>query len=178
MSIYRLGEREPNIDPSAFVFPSADLIGDVRIGPEVYIGPGARLRGDYGTIIIGERSAVEDNCVIHARPEDECRLGSHVTVGHGAVLHNCDLRDWALVGMGSVVSDFAIVEEWGVVAEGAVVRNRFKVPGRRIAAGVPAKIIGEIDDQYIKTWTRFKGLYNQFANSVYPAELELLEPSR
>ena len=172
MAIYRLGDREPRIDPTAYVFPSADIIGDVEVGRETYIGPGARLRGDYGTIVVGDLSAIEDNRVVHARPDDECRIGERVTVGHGAILHNCTLQDWALVGMGSVVSDFATVESWGVVAEGAVVRNRFTVPSRKIAAGVPAKLIGEIDDDYIQTWSAFKDLYRGLASQVYPHGLE------
>ncbi len=172
MAIYKLGDRVPQIDESAYIFESADIIGDVRVGPEVYIGPGARLRGDYGTIIVGRRSMIEDNCVVHARPDERTVIGERVTVGHGAILHNCTLCDNALIGMGGIVADYATVKEWGVVAEGAVVRNKFTVPSRTIVAGVPAKVIGEIDDDYIKTWTSFKGMYPWLATERYPQDLK------
>ena len=83
------------------------MFGDVTIGEECWIGPGARIRGDYGAIIIGSRSSVEDNCVIHARPEETSRIGDWVTLGHGSIIHNATIEDWVIVGMGGIGSRLA-----------------------------------------------------------------------
>ncbi|MCI0496819.1 MAG: gamma carbonic anhydrase family protein [Thermoplasmata archaeon] len=168
MAIYELGDRKPSIGKWSWVAPDATVIGDVTVGERCFVGPGARLRGDYGTITIGDGTAVEDNVVVHARPGERCEIGANVTLGHACIIHNATLHDWAIVGMGAVVSDYAVVGEWGVVAEGAVVKNRGEVPPRGIAVGVPAKVVGEVDDAYIEQWTRFKGIYSDLASRRYP----------
>ena len=151
---------EPVIAESSFVHPSADVIGQVTIGSSCWIGPGARLRGDYGRIIIGDNTSVEDNCVIHARPDEETNIGSWVTIGHGAIIHNATIRDWAIVGMGSIVSDWTTIGEWAVIAEGAVVQQRQEVPGGAIAVGVPARTLAKcVDGAYKTEWTKFKRIY-------------------
>ena len=176
MSIYEFEGKMPIIGKGSYIFPSADIIGDVEIGIDCYIGPGARIRGDYGTVVIGDNTSIEDNCVVHARPGEHCRIGNNVTIGHGSVIHNCDISDWAIVGMGSVVSDYAEVGCWAVIAEGAVVRNNAKIPDENIAAGVPAKIIGQIKNDYRETWTRFKGIYRELASVRYPPGLKMKDP--
>lgn len=176
MAIFRFEDRSPSIGKDSFIFPGADIIGDVRIGERCFIGPGARIRGDYGTVIIGNGTSIEDNCVIHARPGEICRIGDNVTVGHGSVIHNCTINDWAIVGMGSVVSDYAELENWAVVAEGAVVKNNAKIPEYCIAAGIPAKVIGRINEGYMKTWTDFKKIYVELASTRYPNGLERVDP--
>ncbi len=98
-----------------------------------YIGPGARIRGDYGTITIGDNTAIEENVVIHARPNDITVIGSHVTIGHAAIIHNATINDWAVIGMGSIVSDWAEIGEWAVVAEGAVVKNKQKIKNGKLS---------------------------------------------
>lgn len=151
----------PSVGPGSWVHPSADVIGDVRIGACCWIGPGARLRGDYGTIVLGDRCAVEDNCVVHARPGETCTIGSWVTLGHGCIVHNAArIGDFAVVGMGAVVSDWAEIGEWGVVAEGAVVPQRGVVPAGRIAAGVPARLLEHpVDEEFRSAWRGFKQIY-------------------
>lgn len=141
--------------------PSADVLGDVTIGARCWIGPGARLRGDYGTIILGDCCAAEDNAVVHARPGETCTIGDWVTLGHGCVVHNVKLLgDYAVVGSNAVVSDWAEVGEWAVVAEGAVVPQRAVVPAARIAAGVPARLLEREDDEDHRTaWRGFKQIY-------------------
>jgi len=152
--------RRPVVGPGSYVHPSADVIGDVRIGERCWIGPGARLRGDYGRVIIGDCSAVEDNCVVHARPDESCRIGSWVTLGHGCVVHNAHIGDFAVIGMSAVVSDWADIGEWAVVAEGAVVAQRCVVPAARIVAGIPARLIERpVDDAYRQAWRGFKRIY-------------------
>jgi phenylacetic acid degradation protein len=163
--------RKPRIADGAYIHPSADVFGDVRIGAGCWIGPGARIRGDYGRIVIGECSAVEDNVVIHARPGEQTTIGDWVTVGHAAIIHNATLGDWAVIGMGAIVSDWALIGEWGVVAEGAVVRQRQEIPPGHIAVGVPAKLLGKtVGDDYKAEWTRWKELYADLARR-YPTAL-------
>ena len=163
MAIIQFEDRIPEIGKDTYVAESAEVIGKVIVGNHCYIGPGARIRGDYGTIEIGDYSMVEDNCVMHARPDDVCRIGKHVTIGHGAIVHNATIHDWVMIGMGAIVSDFAVVGEWGVVGEGAVVRNKQEIPGGKVAVGVPAKVIADVRDDYKELWTGYKGLYAELA---------------
>ncbi|MBX8631542.1 MAG: gamma carbonic anhydrase family protein [Thermoplasmata archaeon] len=162
MSVFSFEGRTPRIDKTAYVFENATIIGSVDIGENVWIGPGAVLRGDYGDIRIGGYTAVEDNCVIHARPGEFTEVGEHVTLGHACIVHTGRVSDWATVGMGAVVSDFARVGRWAAVGEGAVVRARFEIPDESIAVGVPAKIIGKITEEYRQVWTKYKENYNSF----------------
>jgi len=159
MAVIQFEDRIPQIGKGTNICDSAEVIGDVKIGRDCYIGFGARLRGDYGEIVIGERSIIEDNCVVHARPDDKCVIGSKVTIGHGAILHNCTIHDYAVIGMGAIVSDFAEVGEWAVIGEGCVVPNKFIVPPGKITVGVPAKIIAETSDEFKKLWNYYKDMY-------------------
>ena len=152
--------KTPVIEDGSFVHPSADVIGNVRIGSGCWIGPGARLRGDYGRIVIGDNTSVEDNCVIHARPDDQTTIGDWVTMGHGAIVHNAIVHDWVVLGMGSIVSDWAVVGEWTAVAEGAVVTQRQEIPADSIVVGTPARILAKkIDEAYKAKWREFKKIY-------------------
>jgi phenylacetic acid degradation protein len=169
--IYEFEGKVPRIGEGSWVFDDAMVLGDVTLGEKVYVGSGARLRGDYGTIVVGDRTSIEDNVVVHARPGERTQIGEDVTIGHGAILHNCTIHDGAVIGMGAIVSDYAVVEEWAVVAEGAVVKNNGHVPSRHVAVGVPAKVIGEITPEYERTWTGFKDIYVSLASERYPKGL-------
>ena len=168
MAIYEFENKKPNIGSGTFVFDSSDVIGDVILGKNCYIGPGARIRGDYGSIRIGFNSAIEENVVIHARPDDVTIIGNNVTIGHGSVVHNATIHDWAVVGMGAIISDWAEIGEWAVVAEGAVVKNKQKIPKRAIAVGIPAKVVSEISTDYQKQWTKYKKIYSDLAATRLP----------
>lgn len=164
MSVQAFEDRVPAIDKTAYVHPSAVVIGGVTIGASCWIGPGASLRGDYGEITIGPFSAIEDNCVVHARPGERTTIGRHVTIGHAAVIHNATINDYAVIGMRAVVSDWATVGIWSVVAEGAVVRQRQEIPPDGIAVGVPARLLDKtVDEAYKAEWTRFKQTYVDLA---------------
>ncbi|MBK8975142.1 MAG: gamma carbonic anhydrase family protein [Planctomycetes bacterium] len=168
MTVARFEDRIPTLGQHTYVHPSADVLGDVHIGDGCWIGPGARIRGDYGRIVIGSHTSVEDNCVIHARPGEQTTIGEWVTIGHGAIIHNATVKDWAVLGMGSIVSDWAVVGVWSVVGEGALVKQRGEVPDGRIAVGVPAKVIEKtVGDDYKEQWTRFKAVYVDLARR-YP----------
>ncbi|NNN00206.1 MAG: gamma carbonic anhydrase family protein [Acidimicrobiaceae bacterium] len=140
MPIYALGDRTPDIDPTAFVHPDAVVIGDVRIGAESSVWPSAVLRGDYGTVIVGERTSIQDGAIVHAVGEYPTVIGSDCVIGHLAHLEGCVIHDRALVGSGSVVLHEAIVHTGATVGAGAVVRNRMVVPANALAVGVPASI--------------------------------------
>ncbi|MFH0815407.1 MAG: gamma carbonic anhydrase family protein [Methanobacteriota archaeon] len=172
MPIYEFEGKRPKIHETAYVFESADVIGDVTMGAGCYVGPGARIRGDYGTIVIGEGSAIEDNCVLHARPGEKLVIGNNVTLGHSCVIHNCTIGDGTVVGMGAVVSDYAVVGENATVGEGAVVKNKSVVPPRAIVVGIPAKQVAEVNDEYIAQWKRFKAIYRELAEKRYRASMK------
>lgn len=176
MAVGSFGGKSPRVGEGAYIHPSADVFGDVELGRGCWIGPGARLRGDYGTIRVGDFTSVEDNCVIHARPGEVCTIGNWVTIGHGAIIHNAArIDDWAVIGMGGIVSDWATVGRWAVVGEGAVVKQRQEVPPEQIAVGVPARILEKrIDEAYKSEWTRFKETYVDLARR-YPTDLRQVE---
>ncbi|MGY6499956.1 MAG: gamma carbonic anhydrase family protein [Acidimicrobiales bacterium] len=140
MPIYAIGDQEPRIDPSAYVHPDAVVIGDVVIGSESSIWPGAVLRGDDGGITIGARTSIQDGSVIHTTAQFPTRVGSDCVVGHIVHLEGCTIEDGALVGSGSVVLHRAIVRSGAIVGANAVVPNDMEVPARAMALGVPAKI--------------------------------------
>ncbi len=165
MPIYALGERVPAVHPDAFVHPDAVVIGDVRIGALSSIWPGAVLRGDYGTIIVGERTSIQDGTIVHAVEEFPTVVGSDCVVGHNAHLEGCVIHDGALVGSSSVVLHHAEVHTGATVAAGAVVRNRTLVPEGALAVGVPATIKEGASDQaaiaegaalYVENGQRYK----------------------
>ena len=140
MPIYRLGELVPRIHPEAFIHPDAVLIGDVTVGSESTVWPGAVLRGDYGQIVIGDRSSVQDGTVIHAGPGFPTIVGDGCVIGHLAHLEGCIMEDESLVGSGSVVLHWAVVGTGATVGANAVIPNRMAVPPGALAIGVPAQI--------------------------------------
>ncbi len=144
MPCYQIDGLIPVVDPSAFVHPSAVLIGDVWVGPGVYIGPCASLRGDFGRIVLHEGVNVQDTCVLHGFPGADTVVEADGHIGHGAVLHGCTVRRGALVGMNAVVMDEAEVGEQAIVAACAFVRAGMKIPPRRLVAGVPGKVVREL----------------------------------
>ena len=161
----------PVIGDGSYIHPSADVFGNVAIGSCCWVGPGARIRGDYGRIVIGDNTSVEDNCVIHARPGEQTTIGDWVTIGHGAIVHNAAVKDWVILGMGSIVSDWAIIGEWAVIGEGAVVMQRQEIPGSAIAVGVPARVLEKrVSEAYKAEWADFKKVYVDLARR-YPKAL-------
>lgn len=140
MAIFALGDREPTIDPTAFVHPDATIIGAVTVGPESTVWPGAVLRGDYGEITVGARTSVQDGAVIHATDDHFTHIGDDCVIGHIAHLEGCTVENGALVGSGSVILHRAVVRSGALVGAGAVVPNDMDVPAGAMALGVPAKI--------------------------------------
>jgi carbonic anhydrase/acetyltransferase-like protein (isoleucine patch superfamily) len=140
MPIYALGELLPTIDDTAFVHPDAVLIGDVRVGAEASVWPGAVLRGDSTRITIGPRTSIQDGSVLHCTPLHPTTVGAECVVGHLVHLEGCTIEDGSLVGSGAVVLHDAVVRSGGLVGAGAVVSGGMEVPSRAMALGVPATI--------------------------------------
>lgn len=170
MALYEFEGKRPQIGKTSFVPETADVIGDVIIGEGCFIGVGARIRGDYGSIRIGDRTSVQENVVIHAREGDQTIVGSNVQLGHGCILHNCTVKDNAVIGVGAILTDFSIVGDWAIVGEGAVVRG--EVPDGSIAVGVPAKVIGQVTDKHKEEWQYYKDKYAELATVRYPKGLK------
>ena len=161
--VYAIDGITPVVHPSAFVHPSAVLIGDVIVGARAYIGPCACLRGDFGRIVVEAGANIQDTCMLHGFPGKDTVVGAEVTVGHGAVLHGCVVRRGALVGMNSVVNDNAEVGEDAVVAALAFVKAEARIPARSLAAGIPARVLRELSDQELRWKKDNMLLYQQLA---------------
>ena len=144
--VYSIDGIIPVVDPSAFVHPSAVLIGDVVVGARVYIGPAACLRGDFGHIEIHAGAKIQDTCVLHGFPGVGTIVEEDGHIGHGVVLHGCTIRRNALVGMNAVINDSAEIGESAIVAAMAFVKAKMVVPPRTLAAGIPARIVRELTD--------------------------------
>ena len=165
MAIYALGDVEPRIDPEAYVHPDATVIGNVTLGPGTTVWPQAVLRGDYGEIIVGARTSVQDGAVLHTTPLLPTTVGDDVVIGHLAHLECCTVQDGALIGTGSIVLHRAVVERGALVGAGAVVPNGVVVPSGAMALGVPAKIRTDSVDvaetlrnaaQYVRNGERYR----------------------
>ncbi|MEJ5375764.1 MAG: gamma carbonic anhydrase family protein [bacterium] len=154
MPFYALEEREPKVHHGAYVHPWAVIVGDVELGDNCYVGPGAVLRADWGSIRVGRGSNLQENCVLHVRPGETVLLGEDCHVGHGAIIHGAVVEDRVLVGMGSVLMDGVRVGMESIVGAGAVLKEGFQVPPRSIVTGVPAKVVGQVTEQLLerKRW--------------------------
>ena len=156
---YSFEGKVPQIDEKAYVHPDAVVIGDVIIGAECFVGAGAIIRGDYGSIRIGPRSAVEEGCVIHAPPDETCEIGSDVTLGHGAIIHCAKIGDFAEIDIGAILGFHAIIEEYAVIGAGAVVPQERTIPRGKVAVGNPAKVIKDSPEENKDIYRWIKAVY-------------------
>ncbi|SIT12539.1 phenylacetic acid degradation protein PaaY [Neptunomonas antarctica] len=183
MKVYEIDGVTPVIDPTAYVHPSAVLIGDVIIGPRCYVGPAACLRGDFGRLVLKEGANIQDTCVMHGFPGSDTVVEEDGHIGHGAVLHGCIIKKNALVGMNAVIMDGAVVGESAIVAAMSFVKAKFEVPDRTLVAGSPARIIRELSDKEI-TWksqgtAQYQDLAIRSLNTMREVEpLTSVEPGR
>lgn len=153
---------------TAFIAPGAVVVGEVTIGEQASIWYGCVLRGDIAPIRVGARSNIQDGTIVHVDPGFPAVIGADVTIGHRAVIHGTVLEDGCLIGMGAVLLTGSRIGTGALVAAGAVVRERFVVPAHTLAAGVPAKVIGELDEATRERVRRNKDHYIQAA-AVYRA---------
>jgi len=173
----------PVVDPTAFVHPSAVLIGDVLVGPGCYIGPSASLRGDFGRIDVRANANLQDCCVMHGFPGTDTVVEEEGHIGHGAILHGCVVARNALVGMNAVVNDNAVIGESAIVAAMAFVKAGMVVPPRTLVAGVPAKVVRALTEQELVWKIEGTQSYQELsrrslATMVEAAALTAPEPNR
>jgi phenylacetic acid degradation protein len=183
LKVYSIDGLVPVVHPSAYVHPSAVLIGDVIIEADCYIGPCACLRGDFGRLVIKRGANVQDSCVMHGFPQTDTVIEENGHIGHGAILHGCTVGYNAMVGMNAVVMDQAVIGESAIVAASAFVKAGAQIPARVLVAGVPAKVVRTLSDDEIKWKTEGTELYQalvqrNFKTSQQVAPLTAIEPNR
>lgn len=142
--VYAIDGITPVVHPSAYVHPSAVLIGDVIVGAGVYIGPLASLRGDFGRIVIEQGANVQDCCVLHGFPGKDTLIEEDGHIGHGAVVHGARIRRNAMVGMNAVINDYADVGESAIVAALAFVKAEMVIPPRMLVTGIPGRVVRKL----------------------------------
>ena len=158
---------KPVVHPSSFVHPQAAITGDVFIGKDCYIGPGAALRGDWGTIIIEDGCNVQENCTIHMFPGVTVRLKKGAHIGHGAIIHGASIGRNCLVGMNTVIMDHAILGDECIVGALSFIKEGEKIPSRSIVAGNPGKIIKQVSDEMINWKTEGTKLYQSLPQDLF-----------
>ncbi|HUL65184.1 MAG TPA: gamma carbonic anhydrase family protein [Burkholderiaceae bacterium] len=146
MAIYLLGDRTPRIDPSAFVYENATIIGHVEIGRDVNVWPYAVIRGDNEPIVIGDGSNVQECCVLHTDPGYPLKIGRNVTVGHQVMLHGCTIGDGSLIGIQAVILNRAVIGRNCLIGAGAVVTEDKVIPDNSLVLGAPAKVTRPLSD--------------------------------
>jgi phenylacetic acid degradation protein len=154
VKVYEIDGVRPVVHPTAYVHPTAVLVGDVIVGPRCYVGPLASLRGDFGRLILEEGANVQDTCVMHGFPEDDTVVEVDGHIGHGAVLHGCRVGRNAMVGMNAVVMDKAVVGAGSIVGAAAFVKAGMQIPPRSLVLGAPAKVVREVTDEELQ-WKSF-----------------------
>lgn len=167
----------PVIDASAYVHPNATVTGDVVIGRDVYIGPGAALRGDWGAIRIEDGCNVQENCTIHMFPGVTVLLEAGAHIGHGAIVHGASIGRNALIGMNAVVMDGAVVGQGAVVGALTFVPEGMQIPDRMIAVGHPARVVKPVSDDMLAWKTDGTRLYQELPARLH-ATLRAVEPLR
>lgn len=160
----------PEVHPSAFIAPTATLIGRVRVEADAVIMFGAVLRADRDRIVLGRGGNLQDNVVVHCDPGSPATIGAGVSVGHGAVVHGCTIEDDCLIGMNATVLNGAVVGAGSLVAGGAVLLEGTEVPGRSLAAGVPAKVRRPITDEELERIRANAATYRRLA-AAYRAQV-------
>ncbi len=165
--IYEFNGYRPVIHESAFVHPQAVVTGNVVIGRDVYVGPGAAIRGDWGEIIFEDGCNVQENCTIHMFPGVTVRLCEGAHIGHGAVIHGATIGKNSLIGMNAVVMDHAEIGEECIIGALTFVPADMKIPRRSLVVGNPGKIIREVSDEMIGWKTDGTRLYQQLPKECF-----------
>jgi len=163
MAFYEFEGKKPFIDPEAFVHPEAVLIGDVTVEAGCYVGAGAVLRGDIGSIRIGRGSNFQENGVIHTYPDKATILHPNSHVGHSAILHGCEICSNVLVGMRAIVADGVKINPNCMIGAGSFVPFGTEIPANSVVVGSPAKVIKEISPEQLKQMSEGRAIYQELA---------------
>jgi len=167
----------PVVHESAFIHPNATVTGNVVIGRDVYVGPGAAIRGDWGGVVIEDGCNVQEGCVIHMFPGVTVVLERSAHIGHGAVVHGARIGENALVGMNAVVMDNAVVGAECIVGALCFVPSKMEIPPRKVVVGNPAKIVKDVSDEMLAWKTEGTALYQALPKQLH-ATLRAVEPLR
>lgn len=165
--IYEFNGYKPVIHESSFVHPLAAVTGNVIIGKDVYIGPGAAIRGDWGEIVIEDGCNVQENCTVHMFPGITVTLKRNAHIGHGAIIHGANIGFNTLIGMNSVIMDKAEIGNECIIGALCFVPSEMKIPDRKIVVGNPAKILKDADDEIINWKTKGTELYQSLPQQMY-----------
>ena len=165
MPIYEIEGQSPQVGKGTWMAPSAEIIGDVEIGENCYIGFGAIIRGDFGKIIIGNQSLVEEGVVIHTA--ELTQIGNKVIIGHLAMIHDATIHDRALIGMKAMICEYATIGEWSIIAEQSLVRKQTTIPPGKIAAGSPARVVGDVGKDHRERLANGLQAYLQLIGSYH-----------
>ena len=157
----------PVVHPSSFVHPQAAVTGNVIIGKNVYIGPGAAIRGDWGGIVIEDGCNVQENCTIHMFPGITITLKEGAHIGHGAIIHGAHIGKNVLVGMNSVIMDEAVIEDECIIGALTFVKAKEKFEKRSLIVGNPARKIKEVSDELLAWKTKGTALYQQLPSEMH-----------
>jgi phenylacetic acid degradation protein len=157
--LYEFNGYKPVVDSTAFVHPQAAVTGNVIIGKDVYIGPGAALRGDWGRIVIGDGCNVQENCTIHMFPGVTVTLKEGAHIGHGAIIHGATIGKNCLIGMNSVIMDNVDIGDECIIGALCFIKAGEKIPPRSVVVGNPGKILREVSDDMLQWKTEGTALY-------------------
>jgi phenylacetic acid degradation protein len=175
--VYEFNGFIPVVHESAFIHPQAAVTGNVIIGKNVYIGPGAALRGDWGQIIIEDGCNVQENCTIHMFPGTTVLLKKSAHIGHGAIIHGATIGENSMIGMNSVLMDDAVIGDECIIGALTLVPAKMIIPNRSLVVGNPAKIAKEVSDEMMHWKTVGTALYQKLPAECY-ATLKACEPLR
>ena len=175
--IYEFQGFIPVVHESSFVHPLAAVTGNVIIGKNCYIGPGAAIRGDWGQIILEDGVNVQENCTVHMFPGKSITLKESAHVGHGAIIHGANLGRNCLIGMNSVIMDDAEIGDESIVGAMSFVRAETIIPKRSLVVGNPAKVVKDVSDEMIAWKTKGTQLYQQLPKECHET-LREVEPLR
>lgn len=176
-NIFEFKGFKPVVHESAFVHPNATVTGNVIIGKDVYVGPGAAIRGDWGGIIIEDGCNVQENCTVHMFPGITLRLKEGAHIGHGAIVHGGNIGRNTLIGMNAVIMDNAEVGDECIVGALTFVPAEMQIPNRKVVVGNPAKIVKDVSDEMLAWKTKGTELYQALPKELYES-LKPCEPLR
>ncbi len=175
--VYEFKGFKPVIHESSFIHPLAAVIGNVIIGKDVYVGPGAAIRGDWGGIIIEDGCNIQENCTIHMFPGVTMTLHESAHIGHGAIIHGANIGRNVLVGMNAVVMDDAVIGDESIIGALCFVKAKTQIPPRSLVVGNPGKVIRQVSDEMIAWKTKGTQLYQSLPKDLYES-LKECEPLR
>ena len=175
--IYEFNGFTPVIHESSFIHPQAAVTGNVIIGKDVYVGPGAAIRGDWGEIIIEDGCNVQENCTIHMFPGKSMVLKAGAHIGHGAIIHGANIGANCLVGMNAVIMDDVTIGDECIIGALSFVKAGTQIPNRKMVVGNPAEIIKSVSDEMIEWKTKGTALYQQLPQQCFDT-LKAVEPLR